>query len=37
MNKVVGFPILKQYVKVVITEHMILTVVMKPHTLKTCF
>lgn len=37
MNKVAGLPIVKKYVKEVTTDHMIVTVVMKTHTLKTCF
>lgn len=36
MDKVAGLPILKQQVKEVITERMMITVMMKPNTFNEC-
>lgn len=36
MDKVAGLPILKQHVKEVITECMMITVMMKPNTFNEC-
>lgn len=36
MDKVAGLPILKQHVKEVITERMMITVMMKPNTFNEC-